>query len=248
LIYSKPVALWAVPRSVSTALERVFVERGDFKVFHEPFSASYYYSPERRSDRFAGTEPKEEYGHEKVLARILEHREKPIFFKDMAYHVAGFMSREFVSRFTNTFIIRDPAPVIASLHRFWPDFTVEEAGYEQQHRLFGLAVENEEEPAVVDASDLTKDPEGTIRAYCERLGVPFVPEALSWAPGEVPGWEMWAGWHEEAAESTGIKSQPLEDDTEVPPGLEGVYERCLPYYEKLHEKRLRPPDNRQQPV
>jgi hypothetical protein len=45
-----------VPRSVSTALERVFVERGDFKVFHEPFSVSYYYSPERRSDRFAGTE------------------------------------------------------------------------------------------------------------------------------------------------------------------------------------------------
>src|SRR5215204_5781315 len=27
---SKPVGLWAVPRSVSTALERVFVERGDF--------------------------------------------------------------------------------------------------------------------------------------------------------------------------------------------------------------------------
>lgn len=40
LTYSKPVALWAVPRSVSTALERVFVERGDPKVFHEPFSAS----------------------------------------------------------------------------------------------------------------------------------------------------------------------------------------------------------------
>jgi hypothetical protein len=42
----KPVALWAVPRSrsISTAFERVFVERDDFEVFHEPFSASYYYS------------------------------------------------------------------------------------------------------------------------------------------------------------------------------------------------------------
>lgn len=240
MTYSKPVALWAVPRSVSTALERVFVERGDFKIFHEPFSASYYYSPKRRSDRFAGTEPKEEYGHEKVLARMLEHWEKPVFFKDMAYHAAGFMTREFVSRFTNTFIIREPAPAIASLYRFWPDFTLEEAGYEQQHRLFGLAVENGEEPAVVDASDLTKDPEGMIRAYCEKLGVPFIPEALSWAPGEVPGWEMWAEWHEEATESTGIKSQPLEDDTEVPAGLEEFYEHCLPYYEELHEKRLRP--------
>ncbi|HEX2741396.1 MAG TPA: hypothetical protein VHM69_13200 [Rubrobacter sp.] len=235
-MYGKPVALWAVPRSVSTALERVFVERGDFKVFHEPFSATYYYSPERRSDRFAGTA--EEYGHEKLLARMLEYREKPVYFKDMAYHVAGFMTPEFVSRFTNTFIIRDPAPVIASLYRFWPDFTLEETGYEQQHRLFGLAVENGEDPAVVDAADLTADPEGTIRAYCEKLGVRFMPESLSWEPGEVPGWEMWKEWHEEAQESTGIKGEPLEDDTEVPAGLESIYERCLPYYEELYEKRL----------
>jgi Sulfotransferase domain len=242
LTYSKPVALWAVPRSVSTALERVFVERGDFKVFHEPFSASYYYSPERRSDRFAGMEAKEEYGHQKILERMLEIEEQPVYFKDMAYHVAGFMSREFISRFTNTFIIREPAPVIASLNRFWPDFTLEETGYEQQSRLFGLAVENGEDPAVVDAADLTANPEGTIHTYCEKMGIEFMPEALSWEPGEVPGWEMWTQWHEEAQESTGIKSQPLEDDTEVPAGLESVYEHCLPYYEELHERRLRPPD------
>jgi Sulfotransferase domain len=240
LTYGKPVALWAVPRSVSTALERVFVEREDFKVFHEPFSASYYYSPERRSDRFAGTEAKEEYEHEMILKRMLELEEEPVYFKGMAYHVAGFMSREFISRFTSTFIIREPAPVIASLNRFWPDFTLEETGYEQQYRLFEFVVENGEDPAVGDAADLMADPEGMIRAYCEKLDVEFMPEALSWEPGEVPGWEMWTQWHEEAQDSTGIKSQPLEDDTEVPAGLERVYESCLPYCEELHEKRLRP--------
>jgi hypothetical protein len=240
LPHSKSVALWAVPRSVSTALERVFVERGDFKVFHEPFSVSYYYSPERRSNRFAGKEVKQEYGYAEILDRMLGVEEKPVYFKDMAYHVAGIMSGDLVSRFTNTFIIRNPAPVIASLGRFWPDFTVEETGYEQQHRLFEMALENGEEPAVVDAADLTADPEGTIRAYCEKHGVPFMPESLSWEPGDVPGWEMWTEWHEEAQESTGIKSQPLEDDTGVPAGLEGVYDRCLPYYEELHDKRLRP--------
>ena len=238
--HSKPVALWAVPRSISTALERVFVERGDFKVFHEPFSVSYYYSPDRRSDRFAETEAKQEYGYAEILALMLSVENRAVYFKDMAYHIAGIMSREFVSRFTNTFIIRDPAPVISSLSRFWPDFTPEEIGYEQQHRLFGLAVENGEEPAVVDAANLIRDPEGTIEAYCEKIGVPFVAEALSWQPGPVPDWEMWTEWHEEAQESTGIKSQPLEDDTEVPAGLESVYDRCLPYYQELHEKRLRP--------
>ena len=237
--HSKPVALWAVPRSISTALERVFVERGDFKVFHEPFSVSYY-SPDRRSDRFAETEAKQEYEYAEILALMLSVEDRAVYFKDMAYHIAGIMSREFVSRFTNTFIIRDPAPVISSLSRFWPDFTPEEIGYEQQHRLFGLAVENGEEPAVVDAADLIRDPEGTIKAYCEKIDVPFVAEALSWQPGPVPDWEMWTEWHEETQESTGIKSQPLEDDTEVPAGLESVYDRCLPYYQELHEKRLRP--------
>ncbi len=238
--HSKPVALWAVPRSISTALERVFVERGDFKVFHEPFSVSYYYSPDRRSDRFAETEAKQEYEYAEILALMLSVEDRAVYFKDMAYHIAGIMSREFVSRFTNTFIIRDPAPVISSLSRFWPDFAPEETGYEQQHRLFGLAVENGEEPAVVDAADLIRDPEGTIKAYCEKIDVPFVAEALSWQPGPVPDWEMWTEWHEEAQESTGIKSQPLEDDTDVPAGLESVYDRCLPYYQELHEKRLRP--------
>jgi hypothetical protein len=53
--------LWAVPRSISTAFERVFVERDDFEVLHEPFSASYYYGEDRPSDRFADAEPKAEY-------------------------------------------------------------------------------------------------------------------------------------------------------------------------------------------
>ena len=236
----KPVALWAVPRSVSTAFERVFLERGDFKVFHEPFSASYYYSTERRSNRYASKEPKEEYNQENVLARILEPRQKRAFFKDMAYHAASFMSREFASMFTNTFIIRNPTPVISSLSRFWPDFTLEETGYEQLHRLYGFAVENGEAPAIVDASDLLRNPEGTVAAYCAKLDIPFMPEALSWEPHKVPEWEMWAEWHAEAEQSTGIKKQPLEDDTEIPEGLEEIYEHCLPYYKDLYTNRLRP--------
>jgi hypothetical protein len=48
---NKSVALWAVPRSISTAFERVFVERDDFEVLHEPFSASYYYGEDRLSNR-----------------------------------------------------------------------------------------------------------------------------------------------------------------------------------------------------
>jgi hypothetical protein len=88
----KPIALWAVPRSLSTAFERIFVERDDFEVFHEPFGDSYYYSEERLSDRYSDVEPKAEYNYENVLAKILEPREKRVFVKDMAYHAKPLLS------------------------------------------------------------------------------------------------------------------------------------------------------------
>jgi hypothetical protein len=36
------VPLWSIPRSVSTGFERMMMERGDFKVIHEPFSYFFY--------------------------------------------------------------------------------------------------------------------------------------------------------------------------------------------------------------
>ena len=60
LANERPIALWAVPRSISTSFARGFGQRGVFRGFHVPVSASYYFSPERRSDRFAGEEMKEE--------------------------------------------------------------------------------------------------------------------------------------------------------------------------------------------
>ena len=89
----KPVALWAVPRSISTAFERAFVERDDFEVFHEPFGDSYYYSEERLSNRYPDVEPKAKHNYKNVLARILEPREKRVFVKDMAYHAKGLMGK-----------------------------------------------------------------------------------------------------------------------------------------------------------
>ncbi|HZY64356.1 MAG: sulfotransferase family protein [Actinomycetota bacterium] len=237
----KPVALWATPRSVSTAFERIFVEREDFEVFHEPFAASYYFSEERRSDRYSDEEPKEEHRPEKVLSNILSEKGKPVFFKDMAYHTAGFMDRDFVKNFRNTFLIREPKQVLSSFYKMWPDFTFEEAGFEQLHRFFRYSVEVGQEPIVVDAADLSSNTEGTIAAYCHGLNIPHKPEALTWEQREVPQWEMWEEWHTDAQESTSIEETP-QKEVELPQELQKTYERCLPYYEELREHRLEPAD------
>ena len=234
----KPVALWAVPRSISTAFERAFVERDDFEVFHEPFGDSYYYSEERLSDRYPAAEPKAEHSYEKVLARILEPREKRVFVKDMAYHARGLMGPEFISRFKNTFIIRDPKYVLTSLYKMWPDFTLEETGFEQLYRLFRYATElDPEDVVVVDAMTFSENPVGVLSAYCEHLEIPFRTDSLSWQPREVRRWESWEGWHEEAQQSTGIK--PAErKDPQLPRELQEAYEHCLPYYYQLAAKAV----------
>ncbi|HEX5850803.1 MAG TPA: sulfate adenylyltransferase, partial [Rubrobacter sp.] len=228
----KPVALWAVPRSISTAFERVFVERDDFEVLHEPFSASYYYGKDRVSDRFADSEPKAEYDFQTVAEDVFRPREQRVFLKDMAYHAKKLLSPEFASRFVNTFIVRDPKYVLMSLYKMWPDFTLEETGYEDLYRLFRYATDAGEDVAVVDAMTFSENPAGVLAAYCEHLEVPFTSGSLTWESRDVKRWDNWEGWHADAQESTGIKPATRRDP-ELPEELQEAYEYCLPYYYEL---------------
>ena len=54
----KILALWATPRSTSTAFERVMSNRGDLTCLHEPFSEAFYYGEDRRNDRYFKADPK----------------------------------------------------------------------------------------------------------------------------------------------------------------------------------------------
>jgi sulfotransferase family protein len=229
----KPVALWSVPRSTSTAFERVFVERDDFEVLHKLFSAAYYYSEDRLSDRYSDVEPEAENNYEIILASVLAPRERRVFFKDMAYHAKGLLGSKFVANFANTFIIRDPKYVIASLYKMWPDFTLEETGFEQIYNLFRYATEvNGEDIVVVDAMTFSENPTGVLSAYCDHLGVTFDPGSLSWESREVRRWDNWDGWREAAQQSSGIKRAERKDPP-LSEKAQEAYEYCLPSYYEL---------------
>jgi Sulfotransferase domain len=234
---ARPLALWAVPRAASTAFERMVIERGDHKVFDEPFSEHYYFGPRKVSARFAEVRP--DADPDAILDRLdAAARRGPVFVKDMAYHVAGIASPAFADRFTSTFLIRDPARSLPSLARMWPDFTDEEAGFDALAALVAHAEAVGEEPVVVDSDDLCRDPEGLVAAWCRRVGLPFLPEALSWAPGLRPEWRLWPDWYTATSRSTGFlppsDDVPALDDERV----RAAYERCLPVYEALRARRL----------
>jgi hypothetical protein len=234
------LVLWAVPRTGSTAFERMMIERGDHVVFDEPFSRHYYFGPEKRSPRFADVLPASR-PDDIIAALEAAALDTPVFAKDMAYHVDAIASPELLSRFLNTFLIRDPAYALPSLAARWPDFTDEENGYAALARLVALADGLGQNAPIIDSDDLCRDPAGTVRAYCDRVGIAFRPDSLEWEPGMRPEWELWPDWYQAAAASTGFRPPSADPPpARTDPHLVRAYERCAPIYDELRARRLRP--------
>jgi hypothetical protein len=233
-----PIVLWSVPRSGSTAFERMMTERGDHVVLSEPFSRAYYDGPEQQSRRYPVTAPDATVASvaEDVLRAADGNR---VFVKDMAYHARAGATVELLSRFTNTFLIRDPAWSIPSFAARWPDFTADELGFGAVAALVDLA--DQVGPVVlVESDDLRQDPTAVVGAWCAAVAIPFDERALGWEPGLQDGWERWAEWHEETARSSGF----LAPDPGPPPAVDDprvaeAIATATPVYERLHARRLR---------
>jgi hypothetical protein len=231
--------LWATPRTVSTAFERMIIERGDHEVVDEPFSVPYYFGPDRRSTRFAA-EAGAPDGPEVIDQLVARAATAAVFVKDMAYHAAPWVDPTFLERGTHTFLIRDPARALPSLARVWPDFTDDEAGYRAQGDLFDRA-RDRGEVVVIDSDDLRADPAAVVAAWCEHMGIPFVADALTWSPGMQVEWVRWREWYRATAASTGFLPPDADDPPPLDtPRLRQAVERCRPIYERLHTHRLRP--------
>jgi hypothetical protein len=124
-----------------------------------------------------------------------------------------------------------------------PDVTIEEIGLRQICGIFEkVAAMSGDTPIVVDADDLEDDPDGIIRAYCRQLGLPFMPEAMTWAPEHQEEWEIWKDWHKDAAQSTGIQKsvECFEVTIDNSDHLKGLYDQMWPLYERLHRHRIAP--------
>ncbi|MGB1140353.1 MAG: hypothetical protein ACPG1A_05595 [Halioglobus sp.] len=230
------VALWCIPRSVSTAFERMMAARGDFTVLSEPFSESYYFADDRVSTRY-DRDPGVRYNDfnaalETVLAAA---QDGPVFFKDMAYHVRRYMDADFLSQFRNIVLMRDPRRSLVSMYKRMPDFTLEEAGFEPLSELVAILDAMGERPFVMDGELLRADPEGVCRQLCAAIDVPFESGALSWEKGEEAHWDRWQSWFTEAADSTQFREPDatLDEETLDQPQVKSAVQQCDPYYQAL---------------
>ncbi len=233
------IVMWSVPRSVSTSFERMVSARGDHVVFDEPFSRSYYYGPDRRSSRYKETLP--DSSAEDVLRTVEQAAEEgPVFVKDMAYHAANLLGPDLLGRFENCFLVRDPAATLRSLAKRWPDFTDEESGWGHLDQAVATADELGQPRVVVDADVLCRDPASVVSAWCDRMDLPYVPEALTWEPGMQADWDLWSDWHASTARSTGFTPlrEPPPPPTPDEPRLHQAYQEALPVYERLRAEAI----------
>jgi hypothetical protein len=246
--------LWATPRSTSTAFEWMMRMRGDMTCYHEPFGEAWYQGDDARAPRLTDASPRKAgLSFDTVLAKILAAaRQRPVFSKDMAQFTDHLWNGNFLHNFEHSFLIRDPAKVLTSLHRSWiksgndEGFTRNEIGVDEQRRLFDLLCDRlGKTPVVIDSDDLLEDPATMVEQYCIAIGVPFIAGALSWEPGSRSEVLWYDGddsiWHETLKHSNGLRAQARKtvaiDD--LPTRLQDLYREFLPHYQHLHQHRLR---------
>ena len=196
------IAMWAVPRSRSTAFFRYMLEHGGLVALHEPF------------DNIAdhGSTPVNGHpvsDHVELIAALRRlATTATVFMKETTdrRHQAVLADRRFLKEVTHTFLIRSPAEIAASLYALQgPRLTLPQIGLEYACDLReAILAAGGAQPVVVDSDDLMADPAATVAAYCAAVGIPFNGSAMRWAPGDRDEWRQSARWHVQVSKSTGF--------------------------------------------
>ncbi|WP_145930647.1 sulfotransferase-like domain-containing protein [Acidihalobacter prosperus] len=223
------VFLWCVPRSVSTAFEKMVDNRGDFKVYGEPFITPYkLFASGRVAESMTDIE--------KVVEHLKEAScSSPVFVKEMTYHMKPFHNFSFPDNVIHSFLIRHPKFVLPSLYKMRENFTYEETGYEESFRFYNTLMHGTgTAPLVIDGQSLREYPQEVVRHYFESLGLDPKLESLRWNYGSRPEWQDREDWHALANKSNGFVAQG-ETAFEIleQPRIRIIYDNCLAFYREL---------------
>lgn len=237
------IAMWSGPRNISTAMMRAWGNRPDTVVVDEPFYA--FYLNETHVDH-PGTEEVIRHGEtdwRKIVAQLTDPIPEgaEIFYqKQMTHHLLPQVSRDWLLKLKNCFLIRDPAEVIASYIKKNDHPQLEDLGFVQQVEIFDYVRRQAGSvPTVIDADDVLRDPRRMLKLLCEAIGVKFAETMLSWPAGPRPTDGVWAKhWYAEVIKSTSFQSY-RQRIIEVPERFRDMHERCRESYERLYHHRLR---------
>ncbi len=82
----------------------------------EPFTNCYYFSQERRNNRYGSYNSLDDYTSQKAIQSMISQNSKSItFVKDLAFQAFYYLDEKFLDHITNSLMILSPRKVISSL-------------------------------------------------------------------------------------------------------------------------------------
>lgn len=167
---------------------------------------------------------------------------RSIFYqKHMAHHLLPNIERDWLNQLTHCFLIRSPREMLPSLDKVTPNPTLLDTGLPQQCEIFNRVRDlTGIVPPVLDSIDILNRPREMLTLLCNRLGIPFLDQMLSWPPGPRATDGIWAKhWYASVENSTEFK--PYQPKSEpLSPALEILLEKCVPLFNQLHCHRIQP--------
>lgn len=214
----KRIALWHVPRCLSTAMVRSMATLPNIHVFFEFFAAAAAMSePQTTSTSPPGAPDKDQVMSQLTHKGVKEHIESRssekdlVFITDPAYAMDG-KYHMLPEGFQHTFIIRHPVKVFSSWETILKSSKCDDGDLKSRmpkascfKELYDLhqyvTTELHQPSIIVDADDLVADPVETVKAYCQELDLLFDEESMfQWdaiEEGHVPSnWEIPDGFYE----------------------------------------------------
>ena len=213
------------------------LERGDLLALHEPLEGLMYFGDTEVEGRTFESPAS-------LLAWLREETHAvSVFLKETTdYRVREVVlaDRRFLAEARHAFLIRRPRRSRRPCTRSKPDMRIEDIGLEALHELHAAVRDaGGHRPVVIDSDDLVARPEATMAAYCAAVGLPFIPQALTWEPGERPEWRRSARWHADVSATSGFdRAAHYTHTVETSDELAQFAAHHPPFYEQLHAQRL----------
>lgn len=233
---SMRINVWSSPRNVSTAFMYAFAQRADTTVVDEPLYAHYLSKTDTQA-KHPGTEEvlqvQDSDGEAVVRSVILGDYPTPVvLFKQMTHHLIQ-LDWSFMQQTKNVMLIRDPRAIIASYAQVIPNPGLHDVGVALQTQVFEYLSQHNCLTAIVDATQLLKNPGYVLEQLCHALGLEFTTDMLHWPAGPKDYDGVWAPyWYDQVHQSTGF--QPYQASRyALPLHLEPLAAACQPHYERL---------------
>ena len=233
------ICLWSSPRNISTALMYSFAQRSDTTVFDEPLYAHYL---KESGVLHPGREEvllSQENDGNKVVRNILLKEHDEVSFHKLMTHFLVNINRSFLFELTNVLLIRNPFEIISSYAKIIPNPKMEDVGVQMQYELYCQLKEQNQLAAVLDVKELLKNPKLALQQLCERIGITFQDNMLSWELGARKEDGCWAKyWYSNVHQSTRFMPYKEKETNLKGSNLE-LAKLCQSYYEFLYEQSIK---------